>query len=199
MKIKKILYLLPLTLMVFTSCHEFVQVDPVPCDIGMDLNHDFDGLELDYQASLAPQLFEEDHDLNSTGKVDSELLGLVDQNTNALNDDAQITLTMTGRDCEGSQKRVYTRNDLGDISCRSLYNGPVTGYIVDLKLEIKSAEYNYKRCYWDRRYIENSGMKWSHPTGILYGTWISSNRAMDDGTERNVYVHNSFNGYIYNY
>lgn len=196
MKIKRLLYFVPFAFL-FITCEP--QVTP-PCEIENDLTHDFDGMELDFPITNAPFFYEDDHDWNpNDGKVDDVLLGIIENNHNARNDDGQITLTMTGRTCDGSKNRVYTSDDVGDVFYTVLQNGPATGYEVDLKLEIKSADYDYKKCYWERRYLEVSGFAWSHPTGTLYGTWISSNKAMDDGNERNVYVHNTFNGYIYNF
>lgn len=192
-----ILILLPLTFIVMVSSCDVPPPTP-DCDFTNGF-HDFDGIVLKYKDNLEkPFNWESDHDKDNPPdlKVDNMMKGVMTDNSLSTEDDPKITLTLTGVKCYGTEDRVYT--DDNDVGFESLDNGPKIQAMVNLKLEIKSAEYNGTKCYWEREYIDvvGSGV---HPTGEIEGVWLSSNKANDDGDERAVYVHASFNDYIYNY
>lgn len=169
---------------------------PPPDCVFTNGHHDFDGIILKYNDNYEePSFWKSDHDNNSDLKVDNIMMGVMTENYLSTVDDPKITLTLTGIKCSGTENRVYT--DDKDVGWESLNNGPTIQAKVNLKLEIKSAEYKGTKCYWEREYIDKgSGF---HYTDEIEGVWVSTNKANDDGRERAVYVHNSFNDYIYNY
>lgn len=199
MKNKYILILLPLTFILMTSACEDPpgenNVPPEECDFSNG-KHDFDGIILQTSIVNKPFNWDSDHDVNGDDNVDDKMLGIFDNNPLASEDNPKITLTLTGVGCTGTENRVYTEE--ADVYPEVLYNAPTVQDKADIKLEIKSAEYSEKVCYWEREFLKVAGGGF-HSTGIIFGVWQPTTKAMDDGDERSVYVHNSFNDYIYNY
>ena len=149
-----------------------------------------------------PAMFDSDHSTTYTGYCES-FTNILDNNLSSTSDDASVSLIVSCSDCNGDYTKMYEKTPPpSNYSYNQLYDTPIEpDYGIDkVVLTVTSADYGNYYCKWDATFMRSDfSTQTSIQAGDIVGTWHPKSKAQEDGKPKVVYVHDTFNNYIYTY